>query len=189
MFSGYILKLEWFCSAKHKDYWYSPQIYGSGFAINYVLDTALIVSGWQINQFQRSVYRNQRLYAIPTIEQEFVEMRDLLYRNGTVDWNLWYCNLVIRVKYIFTFHQEFCARFWNPPIKCLIPSFFPHSKTSSNFPSHQSGVQEIILVLQKESIMTQNSVMPMLKTVSTTSVYSHHYIEARSLIYNANRKT
>ena len=63
------------CSAKHKDYWYSSQIYGSGFAINYVLDTALIVSGGQIKQFQRSVYRNQRLYAIPTIEQEFVEMR------------------------------------------------------------------------------------------------------------------
>ena len=111
------------------------------------------------------------------------------FMDYTIQRNLWACNLVIRVKYIFTFHQEFCARFRNPPIKCLIPSFFPHSKTSRNSPSRQSGVQEIILVLQKESIMTQNSVMPMLKTVSTTSVYSHHYIEARSLIYNVNRKT
>lgn len=91
LFSGYVLKLEWFCSTKHRDYWYSSQIYGSGFAINYVLDTALIGSGGQINQFQRfskfvnlgkvsptSFYRNQRFYAIPTIEQEFEEMRDTI---------------------------------------------------------------------------------------------------------------
>ena len=81
---GYILKLEWFCVNNHRDFWYSSPFYGSGFA-----DTSLLVSGAQFNQFQRfckfvnlgkpsssSFYRNQRLYAIPTIEQHYIEMRN-----------------------------------------------------------------------------------------------------------------
>ena len=53
------------------------------------MDTSLLVSGTQFNQFQRfckfvnlgkpsssSFYRNQRLYAIPTIEQHYTEMRN-----------------------------------------------------------------------------------------------------------------
>ena len=61
------------------------------FAINYVLDTASIVSGGKINQLQRfckfvnlgrvsatSFYRNQRLYVIPAIEQDFEETSDAI---------------------------------------------------------------------------------------------------------------
>ena len=53
------------------------------------MDTSLLVSEAQFNQFQHfckfvtlgkpsssSFYRNQRLYAIPTIEQNYIEMRN-----------------------------------------------------------------------------------------------------------------
>ena len=54
-----------------------------------LMDTSLLVSGAQFNQFQRFCkfvnlgkpssslfYRNQRLYAIPTIEQHYTELRN-----------------------------------------------------------------------------------------------------------------
>ena len=54
-----------------------------------LMDTYLLVSGAQFNQFQcfckfvnlgkpslSSFYRNKRLYAIPTIEQHYIEMRN-----------------------------------------------------------------------------------------------------------------
>ena len=49
--AGYVIKLEWFCEDKDRDYWYLSQFYGSGFAVNYVLDTTLLSFGDQINQF------------------------------------------------------------------------------------------------------------------------------------------
>ena len=90
-FKGYfeILKIEWFCVSSHRDFWYTSPFYGSGFAVNYIMDTSLLVSGAQFNQFQRFCkfvnlgkpssslfYRNQRLYAIPTIEQHYTELRN-----------------------------------------------------------------------------------------------------------------
>ena len=53
LLAGYLIKLEWFCEDEHRDYWYSSQLYGSWFANNYILDTALLLSGGQINQFHR----------------------------------------------------------------------------------------------------------------------------------------
>ncbi len=62
--------------------------YAAGFTVNYVVDTALLLSGGQITQFKRfcdfsgigkcsstSFYRNQRLYVSPTVDQEFEDMR------------------------------------------------------------------------------------------------------------------
>ena len=83
----YILKLEWFCVNSHRDFCYSSSFYGSAFAVNYIMDISLLVSGAKFNQFQRFCkfvnldkpystlfYRNQRMYAIPTIEQHYIEM-------------------------------------------------------------------------------------------------------------------
>lgn len=84
----YCLKLEWFCTNKHRGIWYSSPFYAGGLAVNYIVDTALLMSGGQITQFKRmckfinlgkptitSFYRNQRLYVSPTVEQGFNEMR------------------------------------------------------------------------------------------------------------------
>ena len=89
-FTGYILKLEWFCVNSHRDFWYSSPFYGSAFAVNY-MDTSLLVLGANFNQFQRFCkfvnlgkpcsslfYRNQRMCAIPTIEQHYIEMRNAI---------------------------------------------------------------------------------------------------------------
>ena len=86
--AGYVIKLEWFCEDEHSEYWYSSEFYGSGFAVNYMVDTALLLSGGQINQFHcfckflklgkaspSTFYRNQKLYAIPAIEQCYNELR------------------------------------------------------------------------------------------------------------------
>ena len=84
-----ILKLEWFCVNSHRDFLYSPPFYGTGFAVNYIMCTWLLVFVGQFNQFKSfcrffnlkkpsswSIYRNQRLYAIATIEQHYIEMRN-----------------------------------------------------------------------------------------------------------------
>ena len=89
-FTGYILKLEWFCVNSHRDFWYSSPFYGSAFAVNY-MDASLLVLGANFNQFQRFCkfvnlgkpcsslfYRNQRMCAIPTIEQHYIEMRNAI---------------------------------------------------------------------------------------------------------------
>ena len=49
---GYALKLEWLCEAMHRGIWYSSSIYASGFAVNYVVETALL-AGMNHHQFQR----------------------------------------------------------------------------------------------------------------------------------------
>ena len=158
MFSGYVLKLQWLCYTKHRDYWYTSKIYGSWFAINYVLDTALIVSGGEINQLQRfskfvslgrvsatSFYRNQRLYAIPTIEQGFEEMRGAII-------------------------QELQARS-EPVILCgdcqLDVPGYSATKGAYTFIDYNYS-SFIIPVLQKQSVMCQDIIMQILKTVPTT---------------------
>ncbi len=90
----YCIKLEWFCTKKHRGYWYSSPFYAAGLAVNYIVDTALLMSGGQITQFKRmcsylnlgkpsvtSFYRNQRLYVLPTVEQGFNEMRTNIMQN------------------------------------------------------------------------------------------------------------
>ena len=86
---GYTIKIEWLCGSKHRGFWYSSPIYASGFAVNYIIESALLLSGMNHYQFLRfckfinlahnspSTYlRNQRLYAAPAIHQEYLLMRD-----------------------------------------------------------------------------------------------------------------
>ena len=87
----YCLKLEWVCSNNHRQIWYSSPFYAAGLVINYLVDTSLLLSGGTVTQFKRfcnfinlgkcsstSFYRNQRLYVSPTVDQEFLEMRERL---------------------------------------------------------------------------------------------------------------
>lgn len=84
----YCIKLECICKKGHRWIWYSSPFYAAGLAVNYIVDTALLLSGGQITQFKRfctfsgigkcsstSFYRNQRLYVSPTVDQEFQDMR------------------------------------------------------------------------------------------------------------------
>ena len=48
---GYCVKLEWKCAEGHHGTWYSSPPYASGFGINYLINTALLVSGGTIAQF------------------------------------------------------------------------------------------------------------------------------------------
>ena len=86
---GYTIKIEWMCESKHRGFWYSSPIYASGFAVNYIIESALLLSGMNHYQFLRfckfinlahnspSTYlRNQRLFAAPAIHQEYLLMRD-----------------------------------------------------------------------------------------------------------------
>lgn len=117
---GFCLKIEWKCEDGHDGKWYSSPIYGSGFGINYLVNTAVLVSGGSITQFHRFcdflhllresqdsfyryvnialvhyvsmnlkpmhrfcgfsfiIYRNQRFYAAPAINQMFQEGQDEL---------------------------------------------------------------------------------------------------------------
>ncbi|XP_057291839.1 uncharacterized protein LOC130614426 [Hydractinia symbiolongicarpus] len=81
---GYTIKLTWKCLKGHKDFWYSSPIYGSGFVINYIVESALVLSGGQINQFSRfckfvqlgkpnisTFYKNQKLYVSPAVQQTY----------------------------------------------------------------------------------------------------------------------
>ena len=80
------MKLEWFCEKGHRDFWYSSPFYASGFVNNYLIESALILSGGQINQFSRfckfvnlgkpsisSFYNNQKLYVNPAVQQQYDE--------------------------------------------------------------------------------------------------------------------
>ena len=86
---GYAIKLEWLCEAMHRGFWYSSSIYAAGMSTNYIVETALVLSGISHHQFLRfcrfvnlthtsttSYARNQRLYAAPAIHQEYIRMRD-----------------------------------------------------------------------------------------------------------------
>ena len=86
---GYAVKLEWLCEAMHRGFWYSSSIYAAGMSVNYIVETALVLSGLSHHQFMRfcrfvnlshtsptSYARNQRLYAAPAIHQEYIRMRD-----------------------------------------------------------------------------------------------------------------
>ena len=86
---GYAIKLEWLCEAMHRGFWYSSSIYAAGMSVNYIVETALVLSGMSHHQFMRfcrfvnlthtsptSFARNQRLYAAPAIHQEYLRMRD-----------------------------------------------------------------------------------------------------------------
>ena len=79
---GYCIKLKWCCENGHEQMWYSSRFYSSGLDINYATDTALILSGGQLNQFHRfctflnigttsvtEFYANQRLYVSPVVQQ------------------------------------------------------------------------------------------------------------------------
>ena len=87
---GYALKLEWLCEAMHRGFWYSS-IYAAGFSVNYIIESALLLAGMNHYQFLRfccfinlvhtsptSYTRNQRLYAAPTIHQEYISTRDAI---------------------------------------------------------------------------------------------------------------
>ena len=50
---GYCVKLEWKCAEGHHETWYSSPPYASSFSINYLINTALLVSGGSIAQFHR----------------------------------------------------------------------------------------------------------------------------------------
>ncbi len=95
---GFCLKLERFCEEDHRGVWYSSPFYAAGLAINYVVHTALILSGGQVNQFRRfvkfgkigtcsvtSFYENQRLYVSPAVDQEFNEMRNEMLQDLQVN--------------------------------------------------------------------------------------------------------
>ena len=90
---GYCVKLVWFCKMGHRGVWYSSGFYAAGFAINYVIEGALLLAGGSITQFKRfckfsnlgsssttSFYTNQRLYVLPTVDQEFNEERDRIIK-------------------------------------------------------------------------------------------------------------
>ena len=77
---GYALKLVWTCNANHRGVWYSSPTYAGGFAINHIVDSALLLAGMSHQQFLRfcqfinlvhtstsTFQRNQRLYAAPAI--------------------------------------------------------------------------------------------------------------------------
>ena len=70
-----------------RDMWYSSPLYASGLAINDVIHSAMLYSGLNIQQFLRfcqfvgvthtsptTYYRFQRLYAAPTVHQEYKSM-------------------------------------------------------------------------------------------------------------------
>ena len=86
---GFCVKLEWMCKNGHRDIWYSSRFYASGLAINYIVQTAILLSGGQISQFRRfcnfakigncciSAFNlNQRLYASTAVDQEYNEQRN-----------------------------------------------------------------------------------------------------------------
>eukprot|EP00112_Aurelia_sp_Birch-Aquarium-sp1_P000731 Seg1070.15 transcript_id=Seg1070.15/GoldUCD/mRNA.D3Y31 product="hypothetical protein" protein_id=Seg1070.15/GoldUCD/D3Y31 len=88
-FCGLCVKLEWYCSVRHRGIWYSSPFYAAGLAVNYILESALFLSGGQVNQFKRfckfvnlgkvsatSFNENQRFYVATAVEQEFSELRD-----------------------------------------------------------------------------------------------------------------
>ena len=50
---GFCIKITWKCINGHPGIWYSSPIYGSGFGINYLVNTALLVSGGNVTQFHR----------------------------------------------------------------------------------------------------------------------------------------
>lgn len=50
---GFCVKLVWKCSGGHAGSWYASPIYASGFGINYLVNTAVLVSGGAISQFHR----------------------------------------------------------------------------------------------------------------------------------------
>ena len=50
---GFCVKITWKCADGHPGSWYSSPIYGSGFGINYLVNTALLVSGGAVTQFHR----------------------------------------------------------------------------------------------------------------------------------------
>ena len=78
---GYAIKLEWLCEAMHRG---SSSIYTAGMSVNYIVETLL--SGMSHHQFMRfcrfthtspiSYARNQRLYTVPAIHQEYLRMWD-----------------------------------------------------------------------------------------------------------------
>ena len=72
----------------HKSHWYSSPMYSGGFAINYIVNTAILSSGGGVHQFHRfchfinlvndskdSFNCNQQRYAAPTINQAYIEKR------------------------------------------------------------------------------------------------------------------
>ena len=88
-YCGFCIKLDWCCNAGHRDIWYSSPFYAAGLSINYIIQSALLLSGGQLNQFQRfckfanigncsstSFHENQRLFVAPTVQQEFNELRE-----------------------------------------------------------------------------------------------------------------
>ena len=96
----YCIKLEWICCKDHCGFWYSSQSYGPGLAINYIVNTSLLLSGGQITQFNRfcnfcnlgkcspsAFYHNQRLYISPAVEQEFQEQRDEVMKEFSLKGN------------------------------------------------------------------------------------------------------
>lgn len=50
---GYAIKLERLCEAMHRGFWYSSSIYAAGMSTNYIVETALILSGISHHQFMR----------------------------------------------------------------------------------------------------------------------------------------
>eukprot|EP00795_Rhopilema_esculentum_P009977 gene9977-18600_t len=90
---GYCVKLVWFCEMGLRGVWYSSGFYAAGFAINYVIEGALLLVGGSITQFKRfckfsnlgsssttSFYTNQCLCVSPTVDQEFNEERDRIIK-------------------------------------------------------------------------------------------------------------
>ena len=86
---GYAIKLEWLCEAMHRGFWYTSSIYAAGMSTNYIVETALVLSGISHDHFMlfcrfvnlthtspTSYACNQQLYAAPAIHQEYIRMRD-----------------------------------------------------------------------------------------------------------------
>ena len=76
------------CNFCHRDYWYSSPTYASGFAVNHIVNSAILFSGLSEMQFIRfckfihmshqsatTFFRHQRLYAAPTVNQEYGSMQ------------------------------------------------------------------------------------------------------------------
>ena len=70
-----------------RDHWYSSPTYAAGFAINHIVHSSILFSGLGFQQFLRfckfvglghtapnTYYRFQRLYAAPTVNQEYTTL-------------------------------------------------------------------------------------------------------------------
>ena len=87
------------CTIICRDHWYSSLTYAAGFAINHIVHSSILFSGLGFQQFLRfckfvclghtapNTYRFQRLYAAPTVNQEYTTLKSKIVKG----LKLWFC--------------------------------------------------------------------------------------------------